>query len=68
MARGFSGTAGPIRGITVGLERLASILSEVLYEHWLEMKSSIAWSPDPMGTVPGARRRVFYFAAVISGE
>src|SRR6266850_6580775 len=78
MVRGFYESPGVIRGITVGSKEVfraqdqakasSRSYSEVLYEHWLERSRASRGVTQVWVAVPGARRRVFYFAAVISGE
>ena len=68
---------GLLRGITVGSKKSSSpkkakarsrSQSGVLYEYRVE-RSRAARGATPVWVVaPGARRRVFYFAAVISGR
>src|SRR5216683_3957450 len=76
MARGFYEPPGVIRGITVGSKEVfprqdqakarSRSYSEVLYEHRLEISRASRGATQVWVAVPGARRRVFYFAAVIS--
>ena len=59
---------GAVQGHHSRIRAAASILSEVLYEHWLERSRASRGVTQMWVAVPGARRRVFYFAAVISSE
>ena len=59
---------GAVQGHHSRIRASASILSEVLYEHWLERCRASRGATQVWVAVPGARRRVFYFAAVISSE
>jgi len=78
MAREFHELPGVIRGITVGSKEVfpaqdqakarSRSYSEVLYEHGLERSRASRGVTQVWVAVPGARRRVFYFAAVLSSE
>jgi hypothetical protein len=68
---------GPLRGITVGSRSLPArektkarsrSYSGVLYEYRVERSRATRGATQVWVVAPGARRRVFYFAAVIRGS